>query len=195
MKTHLLRICLLLSCAGFGLHVISAADATKPAFSFKNIGYYHRWSQYDQHEYTPAKQEDLEKWTDMITIDGYAAVHDGEALAARANAVLENYKTHRAMVLRTNSIPRTADRPAEHFVAVIFARPNFIEVAFSRFRLSGGKGYAVVYSHRIYGEKAGDAMSAWLKENAPATEKVLMEWNAIPKPEKVTSAAQFTIQG
>jgi hypothetical protein len=32
----------------------------------------------------------MEKWTDMITVDGYADVRDGEALAARANAVLEN---------------------------------------------------------------------------------------------------------
>jgi hypothetical protein len=65
---------------------------------------------------------------------------------------------------------------------VVFGPPNFIEVAFARFRLSGGKGYAFVYSHRIYGEKVGDAMSAWLKENAPTTEKALMEWNSIPKP-------------
>jgi hypothetical protein len=181
MKTQL-QIGLLLGCATFGSHLLFAADATKPAFNFKNIDYYHRWSQKDQHEYTPAQQEDLEKWTDMFTVDGYTDVRDGDALAARANAVLGNYKAHQAMVLRTNSVPRTADRPAEHFVAVAFSRPNSIEVAFARFRLSGGKGYALVYSHRIYGEKVGEAMSAWLKENAPATEKALMEWNSIPTP-------------
>ena len=175
-------IWLVAGCDGIGLLSASAAETGQPLFSFKNTGYYHRWSQKDQHEYTPAKQEDLEKWTDMVTVDGYSDVQDGEGLAVRANAVLENYTTHQAKVLRTNSVPRTADRPAEHFIAVVFGRSNFIEVAFARLRLVDGKGYAVVYSHRIYGEKVDDKMSAWLKDNAPATEKALMEWNSIPKP-------------
>lgn len=184
MKANLpgILIALLVGCGDIGLRGSFAAETGQPVFSFRNTGYFHRWSQNDQHEYTPARQEDLEKWTDMVTLDGYSDVHDGEGLAARANAVLENYKTHQAMVLRTNSIPRTADRPAEHFIAVVFGRPNFIEVAFTRLRLVDGKGYAVVYSHRIYGEKAGDKMSAWLKDNAPATEKALMDWNSIPNP-------------
>ncbi len=120
---------------------------SEPDFLFKNLAYFHRWSQKEQHEYTPAKQEDLDKWTDMVTIDGYSTVHDGDALAERANSVLENYKTHQAIVLKTSSVPRMADRPAEHFVAVVFAQPKFCEVAFARFRLIQGKGFAVVYSH------------------------------------------------
>lgn len=98
----------------------------------------------------------------------------------KANAVLENYKSHKGMVLRTNSVPRTPDGPAEHFIGVILGRSNFIEVAFARFKLLDGVGCSIVYSHRIYGEKVGDQMSAWLNDNGPKVEKMLMEWKDIP---------------
>jgi len=99
--------------------------ADKPAFVIGGVGYFHRWSQNDQHEFTPTGQDDLEKWSDMITINVYPSAHDGDALAAKANAVVENYKSHGGRVLRTDSVPRTPDRPAEHFIAVILAGQNF----------------------------------------------------------------------
>jgi hypothetical protein len=65
---------------------------------------------------------------------------------------------------------------------VVFGRPNFIEVAFARFKLVDGLGCSIVYSHRIYGEKIGDKMSAWLKNSGAGKEKALMEWTDIPSP-------------
>jgi len=41
----------------------------------------------------------------MITLNVYPSAHDRDALAAKANAVLENYKSHQGIVLRTNSRP------------------------------------------------------------------------------------------
>ena len=155
-----------------------AAAPAKSAFTFQGVGYLHRWSMNAQHEFTPEGQDDLQKWSDIITMNVYPDARDGEALAT--NAVLENYKNHKGMVLKTNSIPRTSDRPAEHFVAVIFARPNFIEVAFARFKLVDGRGCSIVYSHRIYGEKIGDQMSSWLNSSGPETEKALLQWNDMP---------------
>jgi hypothetical protein len=146
------------------------------------VAYFHRWSQNDQHEFTPAQQEDLKRWSDMITVNGYPDVADGEQLAATANAVLENYKKHGAKVLKTRSVPRTAEQPAEHLITVIFTRPDFIEVAFARFKLLDGKGCSLVYSHRIYGEEIGDEMSEWLSAKGQAIETTLMEWNSIPSP-------------
>jgi hypothetical protein len=178
-----LAIVLLLASIRFGLQETRAAATTaKPAFVLGGVDYFHRWSQKDQHEFTPQGQEDLEKWSDMITINVYASTHDGDALAAKANAVLENYKNHGARVLRTNSVPRTPDRPAEHFISVVFGRPNFIEAAFARFKLIDGVGCSIVYSRRIYGAKVGDQMSGWLNQNGPRTEKTLMEWTAVPSP-------------
>lgn len=156
-----------------------AADGA-PAFTFNSVEYFSRWSQGGQYEFTPRGQEDLERWTDMVTINRYPEVKDGDALAARANAVLENYAKHRAKVMRTASVPRTTEKPAEHFIAVVFGRPDFIEAAFARFQLVDGAGFSVVYSRREYGEKVGDRMSSWLDANGPAIEKELMKRDGIP---------------
>ena len=185
MKIYALQILVSLAIASGPLDTLqtrAAAAPAKSAFVFGGVGYLHRWSMNGQHEFTPEGQEDLEKWSDMITMNVYPGAHDGEALAAKANAVLENYKSHKGMVLKTSSVPRTPDRPAEHFVAVVFGRPNFIEVAFARLKLVDGVGCSIVYSHRIYGEKIGDQMSAWLDKNGPEMEKALMEWNDMPSP-------------
>ncbi|MEY2560467.1 MAG: hypothetical protein QOG51_882 [Verrucomicrobiota bacterium] len=154
----------------------------KPAFVFRNAGYFHRWSKNDQHEFTPEKQEDLEKWSDMITVNRYPDVHDGDRLAQTANAVLENYEKHQAKVLKTNSLPRTGDRPAEHFIAVVFTQPAFIEVAFARIKLMDGTGCSFIYCHRFYGEKIGDQASAWLEANGAEIEEALMGWSSMPSP-------------
>ncbi len=157
-----------------------AQTPEKRAFAFSEVDYFHRWSQKDQHEFTPKGQDDPEKWTDMVTINIYQDAHDGDALAAKANAVLSNYEEAQAKILKTDSRPRTADRPAEHLIVAVFGRPNFIEVAFARLELSESVGCSVVYSHRIYGQKIGDEMSAWLKEKGAETEKTLMHWSPSP---------------
>jgi hypothetical protein len=154
-----------------------AADSLAPAFSFRQVEYFHRWSGPNQHEYTPAKQEDLEHWTDMITINGYPNVDEAEKMAGTANAVLGNYRSHKGKILRTNSLPATDDRPAEHFISVLFGRPEFSEAAFARFKLVEGKAHSFVYSHRFYGGKAPEQMSEWLKSNGEKIEKALMDWN------------------
>src|SRR5580765_1087123 len=98
-RSHLLGLILILALAGGAVaaeEIGSTGVQTKPAFVFQDVPYCHRWSQNEQHEFTPAKQEDLEKWSDMITLNGYPDAHDGDALATKANAVLENYKSHQA---------------------------------------------------------------------------------------------------
>lgn len=158
-------------------------DVAKSSVTFGGIEYFHRWSKDDQHEFTPRDQEDLDRWSDMVTINRYRNVTDGEGLAATANAVLETYKSNRAIVLRTDSVPRTSDKPAEYLIAVLFPTPDFIEAAFARFKIVDGVGTSIVYSHREYGKKIGDQMSAWLKMNGPTTEKTLMSWERIPIPD------------
>lgn len=96
------------------------------AFSLADVRYFHRFTQDDQHEYTPDGQEDLKAWTDMVTINYYRKAKDGEALAVTASAVLETYKAHKASVVKTDSVPRARDKPAEHLIVVIFARPEFM---------------------------------------------------------------------
>lgn len=180
--------CLLAACSATGLLDSRAADpaAGKLSFVFRDVTYFHRWSEGEQHEFTPEKQENLNHWSDMVTVNGYPAVKDAEGLAAKANGVLENYKSHQAIVLKTNSVPRTEHRPAEHLIAVLFDRPKFIEVAFARFKLVDGTGSSIVYSHRIYGENIGDQNSAWLSANGKRIEKELMEWSSMPSPTAIS---------
>lgn len=151
------------------------------AFSLADIKYFHRFTKDDQHEYTPADQEDLKAWKDMVTVNFYRKTKDGEALAATANSVLENYKAAKGVVVRTDSVPRTKEKEAEHLVVVMFGRPEFTEVAFARLKMHDGVGAAVIYSHRIYGKKTGNELGAWLEKNGPDTEKALMKWDAMPK--------------
>ena len=173
----------------FAPHVVNGVSSQETdkkeksaAFAFADVKYFHRFTKADQHEYTPEGQEDLKSWTDMVTILYYRKAKDGEALATTANAVLENYKANKARVVRTDSVPLTKDKPAEHLAVVIFGRPEFIEVAFARFKMQDGVGSAVIYSHRVYGNSVGNEMSAWLERNGLTTEKYLMKWDAMPKP-------------
>ncbi|MEY2511058.1 MAG: hypothetical protein QOE26_1821 [Verrucomicrobiota bacterium] len=154
----------------------AAEDSKTPAFQFRQVNYFHRWSKDNQNEFTPDKQGDLDHWSDMITLNAYPGVDDGEKMAGTANAVLGNYRSHQGKILKTRSEPATNDRPAEHFISVMFARPAFVEIAFARFKLVEKKGHSFVYSHRFYGEKANEQANAWLKANGDDVEKALMAW-------------------
>src|SRR5262245_40850418 len=78
---------------GFAIHTQELYKKEKDvAFSFADVKYFHRFTTNDQHEYTPAAQEDLNAWKDMVTIRYYRKAKDDGALAAIANATLENYK-------------------------------------------------------------------------------------------------------
>ena len=170
------RVLLFLVVLTGALAVISAADS-KPAFTFEDVDYFHRWSSATQHEFTPAQQEDLEHWTDMVTVNDYPGVDDGEKMAGTANAVLGNYERAQGKILKTSSVPATDDKPAEHFIAVGFTRPGLAEAALAHFKIVDGKGHSFVYSHRFYGDKAADQMKAWLQENGDKIEKALLDWD------------------
>ena len=111
----------------------------------------------------------------------YPKAKDGDGLAAMANAVLENYQMNKGTVVKTDSVPRTKDKPAEHLIAVVFSRAMFMEAVFARFKMHEGIGSAVIYSHRAYGKNASEEMRAWLGKNGPMTEKKLLAWDAMPK--------------
>ncbi len=188
VRRRLVQGLLAIGCA-VALPVVSAppgaAGPPRPAagmtLRFDGVDYLHRWSKDGQNEFTPKSDPDLAKWSDMVTINVFEAVRTGEQLAEVANKVLGNYQA-RGKVLRTDSKPRTADRPAEHLIVAALGDPAFLEAAFARLLLVEGSGYVVVRSHRIYGKAAGPAMSDWLKANGPNVERALMDWNQLPSP-------------
>ncbi|MCL4806869.1 MAG: hypothetical protein KJ062_03595 [Thermoanaerobaculia bacterium] len=156
---------------------------------FDGVDYLHRWSKDGQNEFTPKSDPDLSSWKDMLTVNVFEAVRTGEELAEVANKVLGNYQA-RGKILRTDSKPRTADRPAEHLIVAALGDPAFLEAAFARLLLVDGAGYVVVRSHRVYGKAAGPAMSDWLKANGPGVEKALMEWGPPPSRDALRKLPQ-----
>lgn len=125
----------------------------------------------------------------MVTINLYPGVKTGEALSAVANLVVVKYQEH-GKILRTDSRERTATKPAEHLIAALLGNPKFLEAVFARFVLVNDTGYAIIYSHRVYGEKAGPEMSAWLKANGADIEQRLMSFDQIPAAKTLTALPQ-----
>ncbi|CAN5575916.1 hypothetical protein BH11CYA1_BH11CYA1_21040 [soil metagenome] len=164
-----------------------AAETLK--FSFSDNEYVHRWSHNNQNEFTPEAQPNLEAWKDMVTINLYPSVKTGENLSAAANAVVGKYSEH-GKILRTDSKPKTAAKPAEHMIAALLGNPKFLEAVFARFVLSNESGYAIVYSHRVYGEKVGPEMSKWLKDNGAEVEERLMSFDKIPSAKTLGALPQ-----
>lgn len=156
----------------------TAQPSPAPRLVFDGVTYVHRWGQDGQHEFTPENQTDLRTWTDMVTVTIHDAVRDGEQLAAAANGVLSSYQSA-GRLLHTASRPRTATAPAEHFLAAVLGDPAYLEAAFARLLLVGGRGVVVVYSHRVYGEAAGPPMSAWLGDHGQRMEEALMGWRDV----------------
>ncbi|MFT3953768.1 MAG: hypothetical protein QM722_05050 [Piscinibacter sp.] len=149
------------------------------ALSVGGMAFTHRWSRDGQHEFTPAGDEDLTAWRDMLTLNLHDGVRSGESLAVLANAVLARYRDH-GKVLATRSVPQTASQPAEHLIVAVLGQPKFLEAAFARLKLHDGAGVVAVRSHRVYGQAAGPEMSRWLAAEGARTEQALMTWTQLP---------------
>lgn len=177
-QTLLFPILLALFTVGVQLNAkddVSASSQIITPIKFRGKEYFHRWSQGGQYEFTPVGQEDLNAWTDMLTVWVYPKVTDGDGLALQANRVLTSYQNAKGKVVRTASVPRTPETPAEHFIAVMLGNPQFLEFAAARFLLVESKGIGVIYSYRSYGNQAAQELGPWVVQNGPIIEKLLME--------------------
>jgi hypothetical protein len=159
------------------------------ALSFDGTPFIHRWSKNAQHEFTPAGEEDLAKWTAMLTINVHDGARTGEQLAELANRVLGNYQ-QAGKVIRTDSKPRTETSEAEHFAVALLPNPAFLEAAFARVLMHEKRAVVVVYSKRFYGDSARGEMGAWLKKNGAAVEQALMSWIGIPSLARLRALPQ-----
>src|SRR6266496_386323 len=157
----------------------NSPQAKAATIGLGGVDYVHRWSKNGQNEYTPDNDSDLARWHDMVTINVHEAVRNGDQLADLANRVLGNYQSH-GKIVRTDSRPRTPQRPAEHLIVAVLGDPDFLEAAFARIALVDGVGVVLVYSHRAYGKEAPEIIGGWLQANGPSLEKTLMNFDKIP---------------
>ena len=164
--------------------------AQAPAsLGFNGTRYEHRWSKGNQHEFTPAGQEDLSAWQDMITLVPQREVRDGETLAVLAESLLARYQSD-GKILKTGSTPRTDRRPAEHFLIALLPGRGFFETVFVRFKLIDGTGVMAIYAHRNYGETAAQDFGPWFQANGATVERALMAWDDIPTPASMETLPQ-----
>ena len=157
--------------------------------TFHGTDYLHRWSKNGLNEYTPAGQEDLGKWQDMVSVVVHPQVGNGEQLANLANAVLSNYQGA-GSILRTDSKPRTPQAEAEHFIAAILGAPRMAEAVFARVVLVDGQGVVVVVSRRAYGPQAAETVGKWVQAHGAGIEAALMGWQAVPRPAALATLPQ-----
>jgi hypothetical protein len=175
------RFLLLSLCIAVATPVANRAGQPRDAtsLSFNGTEFLHRWSKNAQHEYTPRGEEDLAKWSSMVTINVHDSVRTGEQLAELANRVLGSYGEI-GKVIRTDSKPRTEQSEAEHFAVALLPGQGFMEAAFARVLLHDGRAMVAVYSKRYYGAKAAGEMGEWLKKNGSDAEVALMAWTGLP---------------
>ncbi len=167
----------------FAVNSTALADAPQvtqtksAAISLDNTEYFLRWSNGHQNEFTPGGQEDLDVWTDMITVFVYPDANTGEELALVANQVLGSYENN-GTIIRTASVPVTPSKPAEHYIAALLGNDKLVESVQARFVLVNGIGVGIIYSHRVYGSDPNAEMIAWAKQNSVNLETKLMSADA-----------------
>ena len=113
---------------------------------------------------------------------------------AVANSIVANYEKS-GKIVRTNSVPRTNDRPAEHFIAAILGAPGLMEAVMARLRITDGVGSVIVRSHRAYGSDSAEKIGTWFQENGPTQEQTLMSWAAVPSLESLGENRQAPAAG
>ena len=174
--------------------VTTSTNPVMTTLQFAGQTFVHRWSKDNQNEFTPPEQPDLSAWHEMLTLNIYPTVHDGEQLAQLSNAVLANYQ-QAGKIVRVNSVPATADKPAEHLIVAILGAPGVLETVFARAMLVDGTGMFIIYSRRSY-DTAEESQNAaletgqWLQNHGEATEKKLMRWSGYPTPQALKALPQ-----
>ena len=176
------------------LSVGSAADqpgnsllAGKPPASVSDNGnvvvylgtkYFLRSTKDGQYVFTPDGQEDLQRWTDMITLSYFPQITEGKSLAAKALEWWSHCRSMRARILDINYVPRidlmaTRDN-ALYITLTLLAKPDndYDEFAFTALRIVEGVGAASTYAHREYrtGLVSPEKDFAWAQKNRPVDE-------------------------
>lgn len=154
---------------------------------FNDTEYIFRFSEGGLYEFTPAGQEDLSRWVEMLSINLYADLMGEDALAEVANSVLATYTANGAQVERTDSVPRTEQSPAEHLIVVTFNIPGISESVRARFVLVGEECVGLIHSHRTYGASADEDIEAWLEGDGAGLDDKLMEWDDYPSVDELTA--------
>ncbi|MFT3792570.1 MAG: hypothetical protein QM741_16235 [Rudaea sp.] len=166
----------------------AVADSPAPTVTFRGTTYRLSRTSGNEYDFTPAEQTPPS--ADVLTLLVLSRIKDGEALADLANRTLSKLKDTKATIVRTNSVPASAQKPAEHFMAVVIPSPDALQFGASRYVLVGGEGVEMIYMHTIHGNAVGNEMSRWLDKNGADVEQKLMQLDASSMMPTTPAAAQ-----
>jgi hypothetical protein len=176
---HACKVVLLLLASTIAL----AKEPAKPAtmkLTFGGVEYVHRASMNGRSDFTPVSQPGLDSWRDRVTI----IVRENVTSSGQLSSITSNLfgkVSELGEVVRTNSVANPRTQETEHFIAARLQGKGFTQAAFARLALVEGKGMAVVYSHRSYGEYSADTSTGWMRRKGEAIENELMSWTGMPK--------------
>ena len=160
-----------------GLAAVTAdLQAPTAKVTFRGTEYLLRPRDGKQYDFTPAGQEDLSTFSDMLSLNLYPAAHDQEALdtiTSRVRAIAQGAK---ATILRT--VPASGKQPGDHFFAAVLPTPHGVDFDAIRFVLVDNQASGLFYTHRSYGESAAGKTSAWVTKNAADVEQQLLRFDA-----------------
>ena len=160
---------------------IAVAKEGKPLkLSFAGEDYLHRSTMAGRSDFTPASQPDLKNFRDRLTVVVRENVTSPDQLGTIANNLVGTVSDV-GEIVRAESMPNPQTGETEHFIAAKLQGSNFTQAAFARVALVDGKGMAIVYTHRTYGEHSFESSTGWMDRNGEATEKALMAWTGMPK--------------
>jgi hypothetical protein len=171
------------STAALALIPTSRLFAQSPAqLQFNSHAYLFRWTNGKQFEFTPQGEEDLDHWTNMITVIAEPDRGTPDLLAQWANNLSDAYN-QKGAVLRTSSVPATPQAPAQHFLVSVATGDGVVECGFNRFLLMQGVAYCFIYSYRIYGADRDATISQmrdWIIKNGAGAETAVMAYAPVP---------------
>ncbi len=170
----------------FALGATAAAMAVTPGpqspamakVTFRGTEYLLRSSQGNTYDFTPAEQEDLSTFTDMLELNLYSGAHDQEALTTITGRVRAIAQGAKATILPTNAASTSGQQPGDHFFAAVLPTPHGVDFDAIHFVLVDKQAYGVFYTHRSYGESAAGKTSEWVTKNAAEVEQQLLQFDA-----------------
>ena len=180
---------------------LSTTHASAPASDngnvviFSGTKYFLRTAKDGQYVFTPNGQEDLQRWTDMISLSYYPEIKEGNSLAAKAIDWWKHCRSTRAHILQMNFVPRIDQMPARdnafYTTFTLLEKPynDYDEFAYTALRIVGGIGATSTYSHREYrtGMISPERNFTWARKNDPVGEAWFV-WDGVAEYAQLLAA-------
>ena len=159
-----------------GVQSTFAASVENIGFSEKQFEF--RDSKNGTHSFTPAGQEDLSTWQEMISFIYADYVKVTSDLQALANNLLESYSS-KGKVMKAVAGPDTSN-PEWFIIASVISGSDAAEAIMTKVSIENSVGVVMVYSRRFYGNDKGSELVSWFQANGRRLEANLISFQNTP---------------